>query len=120
VNDIRLASHRPPFFPALQPRNQQLNLLFLRPLVILQFALLPPTVRQETKQQSTTTRKSGTKVSLTTKSPVLNVPNSHSKAATNGVRRIVINDDVIIEKAISDITSQLEEIKREAEIIQQK
>jgi hypothetical protein len=45
-----------------------------------------PTVRQETKQQSTTTRKSGTKVSLTTKSPVLNGPNSNSKAATNGVR----------------------------------
>jgi hypothetical protein len=80
-----------------------------------------PTVRQETKQQSTTTRKSGTKVSLTTKSPVLNGPNSNSKAATNGVRPIALNDDVIIDEAISDITShQLEEIKREAEIIQQK
>ncbi|EFX80455.1 hypothetical protein DAPPUDRAFT_224770 [Daphnia pulex] len=79
-----------------------------------------PTVRQQTKRQSTTTRKSGTKVPPTTKSPVLNVPNSNSKAATNGVRPIVINDDVIIDEAISDITSQLEEIKREAEINQQK
>jgi hypothetical protein len=79
-----------------------------------------PTVRQQTKRQSTTTRKLSTKVPLTTKSPVLNVPNSNSKAATNGVRPIVINDDVIIDEAISDITSQLEEIKREAEINQQK
>lgn len=79
-----------------------------------------PTVRQQTKRQSTTTRKSGTKVPPTTKSPVLNVPNSNAKAATNGVRPIVINDDIIIDEAISDITSQLEEIKREAEINQQK
>jgi hypothetical protein len=56
----------------------------------------------------------------TTKSPVLNVPNSNSKAATNGVRPIALNDDVIIDEAISVITSQLEEIKREAEINQQK
>jgi hypothetical protein len=34
---------------------------------------------------------------------------------------VIINDEVIIDEAISDITShQLEEIKREAEIIQQK
>jgi hypothetical protein len=59
-------------------------------------------------------------VPLTTKSPVLNVPNSNSKAATNGVRPIALNDDVIIDEAISVITSQLEEIKREAEINQQK
>lgn len=72
------------------------------------------TSRPQTKQQSTTTRKSGTTVPKTTKSPILNVPNSNSKTAENVAQPSASHYDVelAIDEAITYITSQLEELKR--------